>query len=102
MYNLYIEKIVKHYNLISKKTRFSTILLIYTYIEKFIKKVIRITIKVFQKRIELLLYTSIILYIDVVHIAAKLSKYLFNLSPIHLAVVDRVILYLYTTRYLAI
>ena len=59
-------------------------------------------IKLYQQKVGSVIYASIITRPDVSFIAAKLSEFMQNPSPAHMQAIDRVILYLYRTRFLAI
>jgi hypothetical protein len=58
--------------------------------------------KLYQQKVGSVIYASIITRPDVAFIAAKLSEFMQNPSSTHMQAIDRVILYLYKTRFLAI
>jgi hypothetical protein len=60
------------------------------------------SIKLYQQKVGSVIYVAIITRPDVAFIAAKLSEFMQNPSPEHMQAINRVILYLYRTRFLAI
>lgn len=59
-------------------------------------------IHAYQRRIGSILYAAIITRPDISFAVSKLSTYLTNPSPIHMSLADRIITYLYNSKYLAI
>lgn len=94
----YIDKVAKKFNLASSALFPSTPL----PAEELVKndgEASKREIKDYQERVGSVLYTTIMLRPDVAFAASKLSHFLTNPSKKHFEAVDRVIVYLYRTRY---
>jgi len=103
-HDAYCEKITAKFGLLTNgnKTRFPTIPLPVTPLQRYDGQATRTSIHLFQEKVGSILYTAVTVRLDVAFAAAQLSKFLQNPSPEHHAAADQVILYLYATRFLAI
>uniref|UniRef100_A0A093UNR6 Retrovirus-related Pol polyprotein from transposon TNT 1-94 n=2 Tax=Talaromyces marneffei PM1 TaxID=1077442 RepID=A0A093UNR6_TALMA len=97
----YIEEVAKRYNLDTSK-RPSTPCSPTMRFVKYDGQASKAVIKLYQQKVGSIIYVAIITRPDVAFVAAKLSKFMQNPSPAHMQAIDRVILYLYKTRFLAI
>jgi hypothetical protein len=59
-------------------------------------------IVLYQRKVRAITYTTTSTRPDIARASQKLAEFLTNPSPNHIAAADRVIIYLYRTRYLAI
>ena len=85
-YNTYIKKIVRKFSLINRKI-LSTLLLILKFC-KYKGKAYPSQIKRYQEKVSSMLYTIIMIRVDVAYTAALLSQFLINSRPKHFIVVD--------------
>lgn len=97
----YIEKIAARFGLANNAWR-ATIPLGLDPLEKNSGQASKQEIKDYQERVGSILYTAIMIRPDVAFAASSLSRFLTNPSPEHLKAADKVIKYLYATRYLGI
>lgn len=97
----YIDKITKKFDLANTGT-FPPTPLPSAELKKSTNEATKQEIKRYQERVGSILYTAIMLRPDVAFAASKLSHFLTNPSKEHFAAADRVIVYLYRTRYEAI
>jgi len=102
VHDSYIEKVCKRYNLVHEHTRFPKIPLPCTGLEKFEGQATKAQIKAYQEKVGSLVYCTIMTRPDPAFAATELSRHLQNPGPAHSAAVDQALLYLYSTRYLAI
>src|SRR6266536_2711653 len=58
VYNLYIDKIVKRFDLVNETIRFPSILILATRFKKFEGVIIKVQVKAYQERMGLLLYMA--------------------------------------------
>jgi hypothetical protein len=97
----YIENVAKRYNLDLSKLPPTPCASNIKFV-KYDGQASKAFIKLFQQKVGSVIYVAIITRPDVAFIAAKLSEFMQNPSPEHMQAIDRVILYLYRTRFLAI
>ena len=97
----YIDKIAKKFNLASN-AQFPPTPLPHNELFKSNREATKKEIKSYQEKVGSILYTAIMLRPDIAFAASKLSHFLTNPSKEHFGAVDRVITYLYRTRYDAI
>ena len=97
----YIEKIANKFGVADSAT-FPSIPLPGTELVKNPDQATKARIKFFQELVGSILYTAIMIRVDVAFAAAKLSQFLTNPSEEHITAALQVIRYLYLTRYLAI
>lgn len=100
VHDTYIDKITKKYNLDSNADPQTPL-----PSEELVRNTGEATkqeIKAYQERVGSALYTAIMLRPDVAFAVSKLSHFLTNPSAQHMRAVERVIVYLYRTRYEAI
>lgn len=96
----YIKKVIKRYDLPTLKlppTPLTTV-----NMGKFEGKATALQIKLYQGKIGSALYAAITTRPDVAFATSFLSTFMTNPSPTHISAIDRVLLYLYRTRFLAI
>jgi hypothetical protein len=100
VYNTYIEKITKRFDLFDGKCP-STPLLFFE-LKKNEGQASKEQIKQYQERVRSVLYTAIMIRPDVAFAAAQLSRFLINPSEDHFTAVNWTIRYLFRTRFLGI
>ncbi|KAH6242081.1 hypothetical protein HBI42_243440 [Parastagonospora nodorum] len=100
VHDTYIEKIAKKFNLIDGT--FPATPLPSEELKKFEGEATKQEVKLYQEKVGSALYTAIMLRPDVAFAVSKLSHYLTNPSQTHMSTIDRVIMYLYRTRWEAI
>lgn len=100
-YDSYIEKIANRFRLNNEAYPSVTPLSI-KKLHRHEETATKQKIKAYQKRVRSILYTAIIVRPDIAYAALTLSKFLTNPSPTHFREANRVISYLYATRYLGI
>src|SRR5262245_53182244 len=98
----YIEKIARKYNLLTETTRFPAIPIPAKEFEAYTGSATKEAIKMYQEKIGSILYVAITTRPDVARAASVLSRFLTNPSTEHMKAADQAILYLYSTRFLAI
>jgi transposase InsO family protein len=97
----YIENVAKRYDMDLSKLPPTPCASNMKYV-KYNGQASKAVIKLYQQKVGSVIYVAIITRPDVAFIAAKLSEFMQNPSPAHMQAIDRVILYLYRTRFLAI
>lgn len=97
----YIDKIAKKFDL-AETGKFPATPLSSEDIKKSTGEATKKEIKDYQERVGSILYTSIMVRPDIAYAASRLSQYLTNPSKQHFDAVNRVIVYLYRTRYQSI
>ncbi|KAL3704338.1 hypothetical protein TMatcc_010029 [Talaromyces marneffei ATCC 18224] len=97
----YIEEVAKRYNLDTSKRPSTPCSPTMKFI-KYDDQASKAEIKLYQQKVGSVIYVAIITRPDVAFVAAKLSEFMQNPSPAHMQAIDRVILYLYKTRFLAV
>lgn len=101
VHDQYIEKIAARYGLADDSWTPSTPLP-YKEFTPYTGQASKASIKAFQERIGSILYTAIMIRLDVAFAVSQLSKFLTNPSPDHMAAAVQVLRYLYAHRYLGI
>ena len=97
----YIEKIAKRYEL-TDVSEFPSIPLPTKELRKFEGQATPEQVRKYQELVGSLLYTAVMIRADVAFAASKLSQFLTNPGPEHLAAVKHAIRYAYGTRFLSI
>ena len=100
IYNIYIKKIAKKFYLINRKcisTPFPILKL-----KKYAKQAPFKQVKEYQEKVSLILYTTIIIKLNVAYATLLLSQFLINLKLKHYVIVNWTIKYLYKMRFLRI
>jgi hypothetical protein len=97
----YIEQVAKRYNIDLSKLPPTPCASNISF-AKYDGQASKASIKLYQQKVGSVIYASIITRPDIAFVAAKLSEFMQNPSPEHMQAIDRVILYLYRTRFLAI
>jgi len=100
VHNQYIEKIAKRYNL--SEGVFPSIPLPGVELLKNTGSASKAEVKEYQELVGSILYTAIMIRLDVAFSASILSQFLVNPSPEHLAAAKQTIRYLYGSRYVGI
>jgi hypothetical protein len=98
VHDAYIDKIAKKFSL----AEIGSFLEIPLAIEELLKstgEALKQEIKSYQERVRLILYTAIMLWLDIAYTVSKLSHYLTNPSVDYKKAADYVIVYLFRTRW---
>ena len=98
----YIEKIAAKFDLLKGTPRFPTIPIPTTKFKRNEGQADKQSVRLYQEKVGSILYAAMTVRPDVARAAAQLSRFLTNPSKEHHDAADQTILYLYSTRFLAI
>jgi hypothetical protein len=102
IHDSYIDKVARKFGLAENPSFLPTTPMVLDDLAPFEGQASREEIKAFQERVGSILYTAVTIRPDVAFACARLSRALTNPGPAHLKAADRVIEYLYSTRFLGI
>jgi len=100
VHDTYIEKIAKKFHLIDGKCTSTPLPIL--ELKKYARQAPPRQVKEYQEKVGSVLYTAIMIRLDVAYAASLLSQFLTNPGPEHHAAVNWTIKYLYGTRFLGI
>ena len=100
--NIYMDKLVKEYNINETSQTSSQTLIFNEELASFDDEVDSARMHLYRKKVESICYSAIMTRSDIAKSASKLAEYLINSGPIHMRAADHCLRYLYGTKYLGI